>query len=61
MKKGRKELIVVGDRVLIRLEESDARRVVHMGAADPDPEYSLYGYSTGRWDGNTLKIGRAHV
>ena len=50
------EFVQQGEDVLIRLEESDARRVIHMGAADPDPEYSLYGYSTGRWDGNTLIV-----
>ena len=50
------EFVPQGEDLLIRLEESDARRVIHMGAADPEPEYSLYGYSTGRWDGNTLIV-----
>jgi len=59
------DFVPQGDDLLIRLEESDARRVIHMGAADPNPKYSLYGYSTGRWDGNTLiveteKIDTAH-
>jgi len=50
------EFVRQGDDMLIRLEESDARRVIHMGAADPNPKYSMYGYSTGRWDGNTLIV-----
>jgi hypothetical protein len=50
------EFVPQGDDLLIRLEESDARRVIHMGSADPDPEYSMYGYSIGRWDGNTLIV-----
>ena len=50
------DFVPQGERLLIRLEENDARRVIHMGTADPAPEYSLYGYSTGRWDGNTLIV-----
>ena len=50
------DFVPQGEDLLIRLEESDARRVIHMGAADPEPDYSLYGYSTGRWDGNTLIV-----
>ena len=50
------DFVAQGEDLLIRLEESDARRTIHMGAADPNPEYSMYGYSTGRWHGNTLIV-----
>jgi hypothetical protein len=47
-----------GNNVLIRLEEYDARRIVHMAANDKgvDQPLSLLGYSTGRWEGSTLVV-----
>ena len=50
------EFVPQGEDLLVRLEESDARRVIHMSSAAAEPEYSMYGYSTGRWDGNTLIV-----
>ena len=50
------EFVPRGENLLIRLEESDARRVIYMNGADAPSEYSMYGSSTGRWDGNTLIV-----
>jgi len=47
-----------GDTILLRLEEWDGRRTIHMeaGATAAGQPASHYGYSTGRWDGNTLIV-----
>lgn len=52
------ELIDNGDTLLIRLEEYDGVRTIHMTNAHDDRAIapSLFGYSTGRWDGDTLYI-----
>ena len=47
-----------GDDIVLRLEEYDTTRVIHMGAdASPggQPESRL-GYSVGRWDGRDLLV-----
>jgi hypothetical protein len=47
-----------GDDLLIRVEEFDTERLIHMDephSSAPDT-YSRLGYSTGRWDGETLVI-----
>jgi hypothetical protein len=47
-----------GDRILLRMEEYDLVRTIHMtgGAGfEKQPKTSL-GYSTGRWEGRTLVI-----
>ncbi len=57
------EFIDEGDVILIRQEEFDTVRTIHMtasGAAnDPDP--SILGHSTGSWDGDTLVIDTTHI
>ncbi len=47
-----------GDDILIRFEEDDAERIIHMApdAQRPDGYRSLLGYSTGRWEGRTLVV-----
>ena len=52
------EFIVQGDDLLIRIEEFDTERLVHMNAprsSIPDA-HSRLGYSRGRWDGETLIV-----
>jgi hypothetical protein len=52
------EFIQRGEDLLIRVEEFDTERVVHMNADSssvPD-NYSRLGYSRGRWDGETLIV-----
>jgi hypothetical protein len=57
------EFVDQGDSILVRLEEWDATRTIHMqsaqnrAASPPSP----YGYSTGRWDGNTLVVRTINV
>lgn len=52
------ELIAQGENILIRLEEFDTERLVHMNAppvAVP-ASYTLLGHSRGRWDGDALVV-----
>ena len=51
------EFVDAGDRILLRLEEWDGVRTIHMAqAAEPGPAASAYGYSVGRWEGSTLVV-----
>ncbi|MDG2177118.1 MAG: DUF6152 family protein [Gammaproteobacteria bacterium] len=51
-----------GDDILMRLEEYDSRRLIHMTAeAEPANENSLFGFSRGRWDGDTLIVETDHI
>lgn len=46
------------DGILLRMEMYDAQRLIHMnteGTPSSAP-YSLFGYSTGRWEGSTLIV-----
>lgn len=52
------EFVDQGNITLVRLEEWDGRRLIHM-AADEIPANltpSRYGYSIGRWEGRTLVV-----
>jgi hypothetical protein len=56
------EITKRGDDVLIRLEEGDVERTVHVGTAPPpNVAPSGLGYSTGRWDGNDLVVRTAAI
>ena len=51
-----------GDQIIMRLEEYDTVRTIHMSpkaAAPPKP--TLYGFSRGRWDGRTLVVETDHI
>jgi hypothetical protein len=51
-----------GDDILMRLEEYDARRLIHMTAeAEPPSEHSLFGFSRGRWEGEPSAGGRVLI
>lgn len=52
------EFLRQGDDILLRFEEDDNERLVHMDSESaPVPDvYTLLGYSTGRWDGATLIV-----
>ena len=50
-------------RILIQIEQWDARRSIHMGT-DLDPQAqpdSLMGYSVGRWEGRTLVVETSNI
>jgi hypothetical protein len=49
------EFVRSGDDILIRFEEDDAERLVHM-TGNSLTEPSLLGNSTGRWEGDTLVV-----
>jgi hypothetical protein len=52
------EFVNEGDKILLRLEEYDTVRSIHMSgiAAPASQQGSLLGYSVGRWEGNTLVV-----
>jgi hypothetical protein len=57
------EIIRDGDNVVLRIEEYDLRRTIHMDedAAPANTPYSPLGYSTGYWDGETLVAHTDHI
>ncbi|MBH97500.1 MAG: hypothetical protein CMM56_03510 [Rhodospirillaceae bacterium] len=51
------EFIDRGKTIELRIEEYDLVRTIHMdGQTITNPEHSLLGYSTGRWDNQTLIV-----
>jgi hypothetical protein len=57
------EFVDQGDSILLRLEEWDQERTIHMAdAGDPaaQPKTPL-GYSVGRWDGKTLIVTTSRI
>ena len=49
-------------KVALGHSESDARRLIHMNPAVQTPsEHSMYGFSKGRWDGNTLIVETTRI
>jgi hypothetical protein len=56
------EFIDKGDTIVLRVEEYDTARNIHMrgGSAEAQPLTPL-GYSTGRWDGRTLVVDTSRI
>jgi hypothetical protein len=51
-----------GDNIIMRLEEYDTVRTIHMNPKDvAPPAHTLYGYSRGRWEGTTLVVETDHL
>jgi hypothetical protein len=52
------EFIDRGDRIEMRFEEEDATRTIHLdpAAEKPDDFESVYGFSRGHWEGDTLVV-----
>jgi hypothetical protein len=51
-----------GDDILMRHEEYDARRLIHMSADAVAPaEHSFFGFSRGHWEGGTLVVATDHI
>ncbi|MBX2848000.1 MAG: hypothetical protein KTR16_06760 [Acidiferrobacterales bacterium] len=57
------ELVDEGDKILFKLEEYDTVREIHLNDIHDDSniEPSLLGYSTGRWQGDTLLITTSKI
>ena len=55
------EFIDSGDQIVFLMEEFDTRRVIHMNDGDPDAPPSALGYSTGRWEGDTLVVHTSRI
>jgi hypothetical protein len=53
-----RDFVDQGDTILMRLEEYDAVRTIHMTPAPPgeEPPDSPLGYSVGRWENDTLVV-----
>ncbi|HEY5622890.1 MAG TPA: DUF6152 family protein [Gammaproteobacteria bacterium] len=50
-----------GENILIYLEELDVVRTIYMTADAPDPVMNPYGFSRGRWEGDSLVVDTTHV
>ena len=52
------EFVQTEDRILLRMEEYDTVRTIHMQADSPDgdPQTPILGYSTGRWQDDSLIV-----
>lgn len=51
-----------GDNIIMRLEEYDSVRTIHMNPKDVAPAaHTLFGYSRGRWEGKTLVVETDHI
>lgn len=51
-----------GEDILMRLEEYDARRLIHMSPDAVAPEeHTLFGFSRGRFEGNVLVVETDHI
>ena len=56
------EFVRDGDRILMRIEEYDSLRVIHMSPdAQPPAEHSQFGFSRGRFEGETLVVETDHL
>ena len=51
-----------GDDILLRMEEYDSRRVIHMSPdAVAPPEHTQMGFSRGHWEGTVLVVETDHI
>jgi hypothetical protein len=56
------ELVRQGDDILLKIEEYDARRVIHMDPTAVAPaEHTLFGFSRGHWEGTALVVETDHI
>jgi hypothetical protein len=51
-----------GDNIIMRLEEYDSVRTIHMNPKDvAPPMHTLFGFSRGHWEGTTLVVETDHI
>jgi Family of unknown function (DUF6152) len=56
------EFVHQGDDILLKIEEYDARRLIHMNPSAVAPaEHTLFGFSRGHWEGTTLVVETDHI
>ena len=55
------EFIDEGERILLRIEEYDLTRVIHMMDAPTSGEPISLGHSSGRWDGDSLVVTTSSI
>jgi hypothetical protein len=56
------EIVREGDRILMRIEEYDSQRTIHMNpSAKPPAKPTQMGFSRGRFDGRTLVVETDHI
>jgi hypothetical protein len=56
------EFVRQGDKIVLRLEEYDTVRTIHMNADAVTPaEHTLLGFSRGRFEGTTLVVETDHI
>jgi len=58
------EFVDKHDTILMRMEEYDTVRTIHMGASAPAAESqpkTRLGYSTGHWEGTTLVVNTSRI
>lgn len=55
------EFIDEGDVIIMQMEEGDARREIFMSDINPNPELSLFGYSTGKWEEKSLVVHTSNI
>ena len=55
------EFVDEGNTIVLRIEEYDLRRMIHLEPPAEAPEPSILGYSAGRWEGDTLVVETSAV
>ena len=56
------EFVKARDTIVMRLEEYDTVRTIHMNPKAVAPaEHTLHGFSRGRWEGTTLVVETDHI
>jgi hypothetical protein len=51
-----------GDKIIMRIEENDVVRTIHMNPKDVAPAaHTQFGYSRGHWEGTTLVVETDHI